>query len=231
MAAARIMHVDDDPDMREVVRLSLGLDPELSVRSCASGAEALAAVREWPPHLVLLDEVMPHMNGPATLAKLHLDRRTAAIPVVFVTARVQASEFRYFKSLGAAGVVAKPFDAVTLVKAVHKFLKPRPSGLEAVRDEFLGRAQGYANELAGCVKALAEGANCLDELVHIRQIARRLTDDGGIFGYRRIGLDALALEEALNAEQGDADIRRAIETLLTRISAAIAAGAAAPERP
>lgn len=220
MTAARIVHADDELEMREVVRRSLGLDPDLSVQSCASGAEALAAVRKWPPDLVLLDDMMPDMNGARILAELRLDRSTAIVPVVFMTAAARMREVAYLKALGAAGVLLRPFDAAALVEAVRGFLKPR-SDLEARRAEFLGRAKEYANELTSCLTALAAGADRSDQFVHVRQIAHRLTDAGAIFDYGLIGASAMALEDTLIAEGSDVDIRKAIDRLLARISAAV----------
>ena len=89
MTALRVLHVDDEPDIREVVEFSLGLDPDLVTRSCASGEEALAAAAAWSPDVVLLDMMMPVMDGPATLAALRKNPCTATIPVVFMTARAQ----------------------------------------------------------------------------------------------------------------------------------------------
>jgi CheY-like chemotaxis protein len=220
LTAARIVHADDESEMREVVRRSLGLDPDLVVQSCASGAEALAAVRKWPPDLVLLDDVMPDMNAPRILAELRLDRSTATVPVVFMTAATRMREVSYFKSLGAAGVLLRPFDAAGLVEAVRRFLKPR-SDLEAMREEFFGRAKEYANELASCLTALSAGADRADQFVHIRQIAHRLTDAGAIFGHGQIDACAMALEDTLIADGPDADIQKAIDTLLACISAAV----------
>jgi CheY-like chemotaxis protein len=114
MGPIRILHVDDEPDIREVVQLSLGLDPDFAVRSCASGRDALAATADWPPNLVLLDVMMPEMDGLTTLAHLRERPATAEVPVVFVTARAQASDIEHYMSLGAAGVIAKPFDPITL---------------------------------------------------------------------------------------------------------------------
>ena len=68
MSGLRILHVDDEPDIREIVELSLGLDPAFDVRSCASGADAIAMAADWLPDLILCDVVMPIMDGPATLA-------------------------------------------------------------------------------------------------------------------------------------------------------------------
>ena len=195
MAAARIMHVDNALEVREVVRQSLEIDPELTVLSCASGAEALAAARECPPDLMLLDDAIPGMDGLTILAKLHLDRHTAAIPVVFMSARAHARELAHLQSLGVAGVVAKPFDATTLVEAVRKFLRPKPTGHEAMREAFLIRAEGFASELSDCVIALAKGADRFDELVHVRQIANELVDTAAASGYRVISAAASLLDE------------------------------------
>jgi CheY-like chemotaxis protein len=119
----RILHVDDEADIREVVELSLGLDPAFSVRSCASGADAIAEAAKWCPDLILCDVMMPGMDGPATLARLRESPQTVNTPVVFMTARVQAHEIEHFKSLGAVGVIAKPFDPMTLAESVRNHLR------------------------------------------------------------------------------------------------------------
>ena len=80
----------------------------------SSGAEGVALVRAELPDAVVLDVMMPGMDGPATLAELRADPVTASIPVVFLTAKVQAAERRRLEELGAAGVVAKPFDPMSL---------------------------------------------------------------------------------------------------------------------
>jgi CheY-like chemotaxis protein len=125
MTDVRILLVDDEPDIREVVDVSLGLDPEFKVRACASGADALAVAAQWSPSIILLDVMMPLMDGPTTLAKLRKDPLTADIPVVFLTARTQAEEIRQYISLGAKGVLSKPFDPMTLAASVRSYL-PAP---------------------------------------------------------------------------------------------------------
>lgn len=112
----RILYVDDEPDIREVACLSLELDPDFEVRSCGSGAEALALLEQgtWLPDLVLLDVMMPGMDGPTTFGELRARPALAAIPVVFITARTQSYEVERFLKLGAIGVIAKPFDPMEL---------------------------------------------------------------------------------------------------------------------
>jgi len=124
MSDFRILLVDDEPDIREVADLSLGLDPEFKTRACASGADALAVAAQWSPSIILLDVMMPLMDGPTTLAKLRQDPRTAGIPILFLTARTQAEEIAQYISLGAQGVLSKPFDPMTLAASVRGYLKP-----------------------------------------------------------------------------------------------------------
>ncbi|MGZ8282041.1 MAG: response regulator [Allosphingosinicella sp.] len=118
----RILYVDDEADIREIALLSLGLDDEFEVLGCGSGADALSIAAEWHPVLILLDVMMPGMDGPATLAALGADPSTSAIPVVFITARTQARDLAHFRSLRAAGIISKPFDPMTLAAQVRAFL-------------------------------------------------------------------------------------------------------------
>jgi len=123
MSDIRILHVDDEPDIREVVDMSLGLNPEFKVRSCSSGAEAITTAAEWSPFLILLDVMMPGMDGPTTLAQLRNNPQTSAIPVLFMTARAQSREIAQMIALGAQGVISKPFDPMTLAAVVRDHLR------------------------------------------------------------------------------------------------------------
>ena len=118
----RILYVDDEADIREVAELALSLDPDFEVRSCASGEEALRVAPDWQPDLILLDVMMPFMDGPTTLSGLRQDPATADMPVVFITARTQAEEVQRFKAIGGAGVIPKPFDPMKLAEAVRQYL-------------------------------------------------------------------------------------------------------------
>jgi CheY-like chemotaxis protein len=122
MAATRILHVDDEPDMRDVVELLLGQQSDFATRSCGSGQEALAIAADWKPDLVLLDLMMPHMGDVTTLARLRIDPKSR-MPVVFMTGYRIAQETEYFRSLGAAGVIFKPFEPTTLAASVRGYLR------------------------------------------------------------------------------------------------------------
>jgi len=122
MSQIRILHVDDEPDIREIVDASLSLNPDFQVRACASGIDALVAAVEWSPELILLDVMMPKMDGPTTLAELRKNPRTSDIPVLFMTARAQKREVEQFIAMGAQGVISKPFDPMTLASEVGSHL-------------------------------------------------------------------------------------------------------------
>lgn len=116
-----ILVVDDEPDIRELVRLSFELVGGHRTRTAASGAEALAAVREERPDAVLMDVQMPGMDGPATLQALRAEGHTD-LPVVFLTASVLELELVQLRSLDCAGVLAKPFDPLTLGAELDQIL-------------------------------------------------------------------------------------------------------------
>lgn len=123
-----VMYVDDEPDIREVVEMSLGLVEGLTVHVCDSGDRALQALAQVRPDLVLLDVMMPGMDGPATLARIRTQPHSPHVPVVFMTAKALPQEVARFIQLGAAGVIAKPFDPMRLgqqVLALWEGLEPR----------------------------------------------------------------------------------------------------------
>jgi CheY-like chemotaxis protein len=118
--ACHILCVDDEEDIRDVVRLCLEMDEGFRIDACGSGAEAVAFLETTRPDLVLLDVMMPGMDGPATLAALRKTAHGRDVPVVFMTARVREQEISQYLGLGAAGVVPKPFDPVALAGDVRQ---------------------------------------------------------------------------------------------------------------
>jgi two-component system OmpR family response regulator len=109
-----VLYVDDEPDIRQVVELALGLAGDLEVHTCESGEQALQRLPQLKPDLVLLDVMMPGTDGPTTLSRMRAHPALADIPVVFMTAKAMPQEVARFRQLGAAGVIPKPFDPMQL---------------------------------------------------------------------------------------------------------------------
>jgi two-component system OmpR family response regulator len=123
----RVLLVDDEDDIRTIARLSLERLGGWSVVTASSGDEALAIVaREAPFTVVLLDVMMPGSDGPATLERLRSGPLDARTPVVFLTAKVQPADRQRLHALGAAGVIAKPFDPTLLSQQLRAILEPGP---------------------------------------------------------------------------------------------------------
>jgi CheY-like chemotaxis protein len=110
----RILYVEDDGDIRTVTAMALEAVGGFTVIACSSGNEALAAAPDANADLILLDVMMPGMDGLATLGALKGLPQTADTPVVFMTAKVQASEIQNYMRLGVTDVIAKPFDPMTV---------------------------------------------------------------------------------------------------------------------
>jgi CheY-like chemotaxis protein len=203
MTVFRILHIDDEPDIREVVEISLGLDQGLVTRSCGSGEEALVAAIDWQPHIILCDVMMPVMDGPATLMRLRQNALTAGIPVIFMTARAQTRELDGFRSLGALGVIPKPFDPMTLAASVRSYLQPAHDPLDDLRAGFLQRVRKDATTLCEDRLALKDGNRPRGTLDRIKHIAHGLSGAGGIYGFAEISDAGAALEDAVIAELGN----------------------------
>lgn len=115
----RILYVEDEPDIQTVAKLALEMVGGFSVEICSSGEQALSAAVDFMPDMILLDVMMPGMDGPSTFKRLREIPALAKIPVTFMTAKIQPLEVAYYKSLGARGVIAKPFDPMTLANQVR----------------------------------------------------------------------------------------------------------------
>ncbi len=123
MPCQKILYVDDEPDLRDIAKIALELDADFEVKTVSGGASAVALARDWRPDLLLIDVMMPGMDGPATLAALRAIPGLGPVPAVFITARAQRYEIERLLALGAAGVIAKPFDPLALAGRVRGYLE------------------------------------------------------------------------------------------------------------
>src|SRR5579883_2058770 len=114
MKIEKILLVDDDKNIQLIAQMGLEDRPEWTVTVASSGPEALEKFVQDKPDLVLLDMMMPGMDGKTTFAKLQEQTNGSSVPVIFMTAKVQSHELQSYLDLGAAGVISKPFDPMTL---------------------------------------------------------------------------------------------------------------------
>jgi len=115
----RILYVEDDPDIQTVAALALEVVGGFNVKVCSSGEQALEEAVAYAPDMILLDVMMPSMDGPSTLAALRKLPSLEKVPVAFMTAKVQPHEVDQLIALGAESVIAKPFDPMTLANQVR----------------------------------------------------------------------------------------------------------------
>ncbi len=115
----RVLLVEDDVDIQLVASLALSDIGGFTVEVCGSGREALEAAARFRPDLILLDVMMPDMDGITALGELRANPETRLIPVVFMTARTQHHEIARYKELGSIGVITKPFEPASLAEALR----------------------------------------------------------------------------------------------------------------
>jgi two-component system, OmpR family, response regulator len=124
-ALKKILCIEDEADIRTVAEMALGSVGGFKVLLCSSGAEAIEKAARFKPDLMLLDVMMPGMDGPDTLKALRALPGMATVPAVFLTAKALPSEIARYKKLGALDIIAKPFDPMTLADHVKNIWKRR----------------------------------------------------------------------------------------------------------
>jgi len=118
-----ILYIEDEPDIRSIAQIALEDLAGFKLKICSSGQEAISIAKQFTPDLILLDVMMPEMDGPQTLNALRKLPNFENIPAVFMTAKIQPAEINQYKQLGAVGVITKPFDPMLLadqLKAIWK---------------------------------------------------------------------------------------------------------------
>lgn len=119
----RVLYVEDEPDIQTMVKLALEIVGGFTVKICSSGEEALREAKNFAPDMILLDVMMPGMNGPGTLKAL---RKLPAIQktlVVFMTAKVEPTDLAFYQSLGVQDIIPKPFEPMKLSEQMHAIWK------------------------------------------------------------------------------------------------------------
>jgi len=123
---SRICYVEDDPDIQRIVRMSLERVGKMTVEVVGDSTRAVEAIIAFRPHLVLLDWMMPVMDGPAVLRKMREHAELKDLPVVFITAKASQRELDELRTLGAAGTISKPFSPKELPDQLRAIWKDLP---------------------------------------------------------------------------------------------------------
>ncbi len=118
----RVLIIDDEDDIREVAALSLEATAGWEILTASSGREGILVAAREKPEAILMDVMMPEMDGPTTFRQLQQNPETSSIPVVLLTAKVQGADQRRFAGLGVAAVLFKPFDPLTLSTQISEVL-------------------------------------------------------------------------------------------------------------
>ncbi len=196
----RVLYVEDDEDIRHVTEMALA-DEGFELVVYASGQQALNSAADQRPDVLLLDVMMPGMNGPATLQRLRELPHLATTPVIFMTAKVQLDEVAQYRALGAVGVIGKPFDPMTLAEQVRGFMSanmPEPASgkgltLHALQARFSAQLPQRLADIDHHWQMCRAGGDSeeLYRLVH------SLAGAAGTFGFHRLGEQARALEQLI----------------------------------
>jgi two-component system OmpR family response regulator len=228
-----VLYVDDDPDICEVVTATLSLTAGLNVHTAGSGEQAIDLAYELRPDLVLMDVMMPGLDGPSTLKRMRERALLADIPVIFLTAKVLPEEVAPLLRLGVLGVIGKPFDPLKLCDdlfALWKNAHPARgidgalAGQSQVRervgsltDSFLRRARDDVVRLRAIIeRAGHEGRSVLKEA---ERIAHSIHGAGAMFGFPEVSVAGGTIEQlAEDAMVGTASPNSSCEpTMLRRL--------------
>lgn len=115
----RILYAEDEEDIRAIAQIALEDIGGFQIKYCKNGKEVLNQVENFKPDLLLLDVMMPEMDGPSTLRALHTEYHILDIPTIFMTAKIQPSEIAQYKEMGVIDVITKPFDPMKLAETLH----------------------------------------------------------------------------------------------------------------
>lgn len=219
----RVFLVDDQPDIRMIGQRALQVGTNWEVTVFDEAAAMLSALDESQPDLILLDVMMPGTDGPTALAELR--RRGCRAPVIMMTARVGRRVEEEYRALGANGVIAKPFDPLTLSHEVRKILddETEAAAPEPSDDEDAELAQLFLQRLEERLVTL-RGALDAERRDEAKHVAHALAGSAGSFGFPEVGLIAGTIEHALD-EGGSIDWERArkngreLEALAARLRA------------
>jgi two-component system OmpR family response regulator len=239
-ALRRILIVEDDPDMQFIASFALKR-ADFEVDVAGDGREALEKAVRLRPDLILLDVMLPFMDGPAILAELRQREGVAGTPVMFMTARTHPDEVAEYRRLGCLEVIAKPFDPMTLGQTIRGIWdRSHRTAVNAGADEEMAELEAlYLRQLPQRVSeilAMAASAGDRSGVDALFHLAHRLTGSSATLGFHQVSDAARAVENVAFAwrekpRNRTARSRRALETLLAKLGRAAEEAGTAQKLP
>lgn len=201
---SRILVVDDEPSICNMAKIVLEKIGNFTVQTCDLGSHALQVAPQFNPDLILLDVMMPGLDGPGTLKALRARPETAAIPIIFLTGKVQIDEIEHYKKLGALDVIPKPFDPMTLSSSVigiwglhHRLTNPATDvqeQLKILRTAYATQVPGKIEHLREKFRILRDDATGIATLMNLHLLTHSLAGSCETFGFSSIRKNAYKLE-------------------------------------
>jgi CheY-like chemotaxis protein len=207
----RILYVDGDPHIRDIVELSLGLDPAFKVTSCGSIEDALVMSAVRPPDLILCDDVMPGMDCAAMLARLRKGGIEPKLPIIFLAAPAKTAQLEHLKSLGAA-VITKPFAPMKLSHMVRDVL--RSMKFAAAENGFVERLHADSALLSTFREMLRSDPASPVVLERLESCGHKLAGVAGVFGSEGVSDAASRVEQAIVEKRAGRGTAGNVETNL-----------------
>jgi two-component system OmpR family response regulator len=199
----RVLLVDDDPDIGALVSLVLGQVEGCTVQVCGSSMDALEHARSFEPGLILLDVMMPGMDGPETLKALRADETTASIPVIFMSAGADRHDAPQYQRLGAMGVIPKPFDPALLPATLRGICSGQPikqaypANFDDLRGAYLSELPEKTGAMATLAAALVAGGWHKPTVESLMHMAHRLAGSSPLYSVDGLAGAAGILEAML----------------------------------
>jgi len=199
----RILMIEDELDIQAVAKLALEALGGFQVRVCSTGREGVQAAAAFDPDLILLDVMMPGMDGPSTLRALRTLPQTIATPVVFMTAKVQSQEVAEYRAMGVLDVIAKPFDPMTLSETLlaiweRHWLATAVAGSAALSDVFVAGLPDKLRAINAGWEQLQRSWD-VEALTDLHRLVHSLHGTGATLGFEMLSAAARGLEHALAA--------------------------------
>ncbi len=226
----KILFIDDDPDILSLVQMTLETIGGFEVHTCTSARKGMALAEACHPDLILLDVMMPDIDGPSLMGKIRSNKFIGSTPVVFMTARVQPAEMDKYVALGAAGVIPKPFNPVTLPDEVQELWHGYQCSVcgnmadyvADLKQHYINNLPAKREQIEAFIKKLKAGKSPAVLRRDIEHVVHNLAGSGTTYGYQTISKSARLLEEMLSSAPDSPKLSSVAEKLVEGINRVIA---------